>query len=358
MNLLCGPLGDAHNFNQKVELIETVEGLKVKKPRPIFWEWLFLDPSSSFRAQTKQITGCSFNQYLGSISYSSSQRGVSGICEYLLQPTKHAITEDSVLLKNFGRLLAFTTTLGITDLHIENLIIYNEHVQMLDIECVLFSAESPADTLLIPNRKINRERSPLFKLNQLVGGFSSKNILHIMEGLYQEFKFLLENRAKITEIISAEIDQMNRSPIRFLIRPSREYNKNFLQSTSLLPMIDEEREQLDRSDIPYFFGFIEDADLFYYKQLNQKSKVQLNNLETIKKKIQRSFQTPKSLLGHNRLYKVFKQSMMMVASRFLEAGKPMEIQSENFSIKFDGSILKIDTIEFSLQSNAVKPNEY
>ena len=355
MNFPCGPLGDSHNFNQKVELIETFEGLKVKKPRPIFWEWLFLDPSSSFRVLTKQIAGCNFNQYLGNIAYSDPQMvDIPGTCQYLLQPSNLNITEDSVLFKNFGRLLAFTTTFGIIDLHAENLIIYNEYVQILDIECVLFSAESPADTLLIPNRASNFEKSLFFKLNLLVVGFSSKIIQQIMEGLYQEFKFLIENRLKLSEVASIEFEQMNRTPVRFLIRPSKEYTKDFSQADILLPMVPEEKEQLDRLDIPYFFGLPGHADLFYFQSPNQKSRVQLKNLDPIKKKIQRSFQTPNILLEHNRLLKIFKQSMVMVASRFLEDGASMEIQSENFSIKFDGSILKIHTIEFSLESNKVR----
>lgn len=354
MNSLCVPLGDTHNFDQKVELIETFEGLKVKKPRPVFWEWLFLDPSSSFRAQAKLITECKFNQYLGSISYSHPQLGIPGTCEYLSQPSNLTITKDSALFQNFGRLLAFTTTFGIIDLHAENFIIYDDYVQILDIECVLFSAESPADTLMIPNRASNLEKSLFFKLKQMSDGFSSKIILQILEGLYQEFKFLVENRSELSEIISIEIEQISRTPIRFLIRPSMEYNKNFLKSKFSLPMIPEENVQLNRSDIPYFFGLSGCAELFYFQSPNQESQVQLKSLETIKKKIQRSFQTPKSLLKHNRLLKIFKQSLVMVASRFLEEGASMEIQSENFSIKFDGSILKITTIEFSLESNMVK----
>jgi lantibiotic modifying enzyme len=356
MNSVCGPLGDSHNFNQKVELIEVLGEFKVKKPRTVFWEWFFLDPSSSFRVQTKQITGCNFNNYLGSISY--SQFGTSGICDYLLQPSNLTIVENSSLFNNFGRLLAFATTFGIIDLHAENLIIYNEYVQILDIECVLFAAESPADTLLIPNRASNLEKSLFFKLHQLVGGFSSKNMQEIMEGLYQEFKFIIENRLKLTEIIAIEFDQVSIAPIRFLIRPSREYNKDFPQANILLPMISEEREQLGRSDIPYFFGLVGSSDLFYFQSPNQKLKVRLKNQEKTKEKIQRSFNPPQSLLEHKRLLKIFKQSMLMVASRFLENGNSMEIQSENFTIKFDGTILKIDTIEFSIQSNKVKSNEY
>lgn len=350
MQRLCKPLGDSHNFNQWVELIETDRGLRVKKPRPVYWEWLFLDPQSVFRSSGRTILGSHFDEYLGDIEYFDLQNGPPYLCEFKNDFTDTNFSNSSKLFENFGRLLAFATCFGLLDLHLENLNIRNEYIQILDIECVLFFAESPADTLLIPNRASNSEKNLFRKLQLQVGEYSIEMIEKILRGLYQEFLFFKSNNENILEILSKEQEVIDTVPIRVLLRPSMHYREDFPKIDLKFPFLEEEQIQLSRGDIPYFFGYSGRPNIHYYSDKITLAEVSSKSLLAIQQKLDRSFQSLESILSEQRIQRVFKQSLALTTSRFVKYNEPLRVSSELFDIDFDGRLLRIESDSLIIQS--------
>jgi len=274
----------------------------------------------------------------------------SGSCEYLSPPPTLELGSESLLFENVGRLLCFATLFGIIDLHVENVLIYPTHAQLIDIECLFFSSETPLDTLLIHNRATAPDRNLIYALRQLDDGLTAKRIEAILNGLVGEFQYFLEHAKTISSILEISISGAQKVPIRVLLRSTMQYNSEFPAENLLFPMIDAEKSQLARGDVPYFFGFLGDHEVYFYEKPGLYQKVPNRDLFPVNEKISRSFTSPQLLFTSERLIRVFKQSLMIVASKLISAGESVDISSQHFKLHSDGKILQIQCASFALQS--------
>lgn len=338
-------LGDPHNFNQYVELVSSSIGFRVKKPRTVFWEKTFLDSQSKFRLLLKNLRGGEGSNYLGDISY-----GLDNSAAYVAEDAFSSAISNNLLV-HYGQLLAFVTVFGICDLHTENVIYKTDYLQILDIECILFYAESPLDSLLLPNHSSKNNTKAI---HWLFDGVSLHQYATILNSMHSEFIFLKSNANKILHFFSNELQELKTHPIRILLRSSNEYTKSFDKLELKFPFIESERVQMSRNDIPYFFGFFGEKFVRWYDSVGHNEVVPLEHLQPCLQKIERSFRSFEELLSEERIDRVHKQSLIVSLSK-------MNFNEESFDRVFNelriyksDSIIGIESSQFNIQSKLLR----
>ncbi len=291
--------GDSHNFGCRVSVTQTCSGeLVVMKPRTTYWEYLFLDYRSPLRMRLRDLScAFSFDDLLGNIRVEQIDGHFTGKVEFYKEPSVGKIAIQSTWFRNYGRILAFCSIFGITDLHIDNALISKHGIQLVDIESVFWNTLVPSETLLLPKTPDHILRNVLSKVGLLgLRSFTSDLIADILLGAIEMFAVFLNSRG-IVEKINDLSNEFGRHPIRFLIRDTRDYNK----SLSFYP---EEKIQLARKDIPYFFGFYKNEGEIWYYDTKGSSAIFSNADEDLHRKIAKSFQAIDILLHPARLAKL------------------------------------------------------
>lgn len=280
---------DNHNFGQKTRKV--VDG-SIFKPRCCFYEWMILDKSSPFRRFLEMNLPPNINlfQLIPSIDIKTTTDTPlgSGYAQSLQTP-------KAVCLFNFkeiellGALLAFTTAMGISDLHPENVLMGRDHKDNLsfvpvDIECIFQKLVLPAQTNLMPYITINKNSPTAFDQLLFLQAKDDTvlNLLPFIRGYVTFFTFF---NSFIKEIINI-LNKINIQsyPIRVVLRDTRVYknklNLNNKDKTSV-SFFYEEKEQLRRGDIPYFVRYLNDNQLYWQISPNQLAKVN-NSTEVLR----------------------------------------------------------------------------
>lgn len=270
------PLGDSHNFGRHV--VER-DGRMVK-PRTVFWEWLFLSAESPLRqalvlAAERSRLSSQYFDFLPDLKFANTRAREGGEVEKLeLEPLPELSSEEKLELAGIvGKSLAFWSYFGVADLHWENVALgRNAQGRMiltpLDIEMVLADLSHPTDTKWIPDadpevadvcRHAAGVRRVLPYLGKPIG------IEHMMR-IAREYVRMLEVLGKQTKDIAAvfaQIEDLKDIPIRVCLRGTDEYMQDDIDSL-WPPLLDEEMEQLDRDDIPYFFRLYNQPGIHYF----------------------------------------------------------------------------------------------
>ncbi|MDH4466818.1 MAG: hypothetical protein QE271_02065 [Bacteriovoracaceae bacterium] len=151
--------------------------------------------------------------------------------------------------------------------------------------------------------------------------------------MFHRYNLLSRHNNQIIDSI-ASIPNVDKFPIRVLIRPTSEYQT---LSHQFLP---EEREQLERGDIPFFYTFLGSKDIFYL-DTNRENKLVMQN-DLVNQDISRSGQVLSFLFCRDRIEKLKNQSIIMFTFRIFEYTQIKSISSKNFSFYVDKNILYVE----------------
>ena len=254
-------LADKHNFGQKVEKVQRGSDTWYRKPRTVYWEWLFFGKTSPLKNLfcdkgehgSRQLADYLFNL---DVEIETSWSGFS----------KDVAVEDRpATLEHFyafGVLVAYCYIFGIRDLHKQNLIITRTHLQAVDVEVVFTAITLPHETLLLPFKNIGYEFAGIGALTNSKEDLTQVQIEQIIFGYWDLFRMASEKKLGIDKALATlNFSQM---PMRVIVRNTSEY-KDLLERKPD-NILKSETEQMRRGDIPYFFKFVSDPNLYWLKE--------------------------------------------------------------------------------------------
>ena len=233
-------LGDPHNFGRRVEL----RGDVIHKPRTVLWEWLMLSRASPLR----RFLGREFD-FLPTLAIDRRR----GLVERLqLGPLRGRRDELATVV---GKSLALWAWLGVADLHWENMALGVQDGRVvfgpLDIEMMFGDMRLPTETKLIPEadpeygEELRRAAGVRRALPHLGTPIRGEHLVAIVTAYRATLEFLDRNTKTIARLVR-ELD----APIRVLLRATSDYTKD---PVPWPPLLECEREQMTRGDVPYFF---------------------------------------------------------------------------------------------------------
>jgi hypothetical protein len=269
------PLGDSHNFGRRV----VVRGRRVLKPRTVLWEWLVLSRDSPLRsalgAAAEEAGAPELFGFLPTLRFFADKDGIGGSVERLELSALGRIgpADKRELARIVGRALALFSWLGMADLHWENLVLGRDRRGQivfgpLDVELILADLSLPTQTKLLPDADpeyadVCRHAAGVRRVLPYLGKPIEADALAAMAGAYLFTLELLERRAATLARVFADLPGLKDTPIRVCLRGTDEYVRAGTVAP-WPPLLDAERIQLERGDIPYFFRFYGRPGLHYF----------------------------------------------------------------------------------------------
>jgi len=257
-------LADKHNFGQQVEKVQRGSDTWYRKPRTVYWEWFFFGKTSPLKTifdESASHGTKSLSEYFFNLDIEIENIWSGFAKEYPSEEV--AITNEHFYA--YGILIAYCYIFGIRDLHKQNLIKTKIHFQVVDVEVVFTSLLLPHETLLLPFKGIGYEFAGIGTLVNSREELSEENKKQLILGYWDLFDLVIRKKSDIEEVLSKQ--DFSKKPSRMIIRNTSEY-KNFLETLpdNALPS---EIEQMRRGDVPYYFKFIGDSNLYWLKSLEQ-----------------------------------------------------------------------------------------
>jgi hypothetical protein len=282
-------LGDAHNFGRRVSEREGC----IVKPRTVFWEWLFLSRESPLRqilvsrAEADGLAAQTFD-FLPDLKFVNPRARDGGeVQRIVLEPLPTLSPERKRELASIvGRSLALWSWFGVADLHWENLVLgVDIRGQIvftpLDIEMVLADLSLPTETKLLPDAdpevaEVCRHAAGVRRVLPYLGKPIDAGDLLAMASTYFSTLVFLDRHARDIAKVFADLPELQETPIRICLRGTDEYVNADAQSI-WPPLLDAEKEQLARGDIPYFFRLYEKPGIHWY---GNRELTEINTLPT------------------------------------------------------------------------------
>lgn len=240
--------------------MDRASGVWYRKPRPVIWENLFFGKTSP----------------LASLFSSRGENGQTSLAKYIfnldveiehdwLGFSREINRVDGVRLHSehfyaFGVLTAYAYLFGIRDLHRHNLVLTETHLQVVDAEVVLTDLILPNETVLLPFKDIEFARCGLAAMIDSMDVLSDDDKRQIFSGYFDLFATVYRSQPQLIQIFDKE---RLGAPIRVIVRNTRDYKKHLDGSAPINKFLSEERIQLDRGDIPYFFKLASHDALFW-----------------------------------------------------------------------------------------------
>lgn len=275
---------DSHNFGVKTHLV----GNTVFKGRNIFSEWLFLSNDSPVRKILKDYK-IAAEEILISLDFGNVDNDISlkyrKVSFAKIEERKSKLTNNEI--KSIGSLIALAQWFGLGDLHIDNIIFgADENGRLvccpIDIECLFELHILPTQSLLIPSITNDKDNCGLSEiLSHMEIFLDEKSPLYILEGYIETFEVL----EKVNQEIYGSISRLWELPnviSRVVFRDTKDY-KHALESNEIDSFYRDEKFQLLNGDIPYFFKFLGDSKVYFWKNnLNYtESSIKLGQFEKL-----------------------------------------------------------------------------
>lgn len=270
-------LGDSHNFGRRVTKHED----RIVKPRTVFWEWLFLaleSPLRQYLCMAVERAGLSSQTFafLPDLRFTNPRAREGGeVAALRLDPLPAVLSADEKrdLAGIVGKSLAFWSYFGVADLHWENIALGRDArgqiiLTPLDIEMVFADLALPTETKWLPDADpeyadVCRHAAGVRRVLPYLGKPVDVDDLLVIASHYMRMlDFLVRRGGEIAEVL-AKIPELNEIPIRVCLRGTDEYVQEDDESL-WPPLLDEEMEQLDRGDIPYFFRLYGKRGIHYF----------------------------------------------------------------------------------------------
>lgn len=250
----------------------------VQKPRTLFWEYLFLSKNSPLR---KYLSAFEISESLNPFDFIEdtvfAQISSQQYQEKIL-PSSNPVDVDNY--RALGAYIALFSWFGVTDLHKDNLIYktVNQSVKIIpiDIECIFNDIHLPSETYLIPKTsEINPNVGLCKTIEALQADKNIENSLLVLDGYITYLNFLDTIRKKISDLIF-KLEDINTIPIRSISRNSTEYTE-YLNDSEKEPTKEifdkSEVQQLKKNKIPFYFHYLRDHKVYYYRSSFETSTV-------------------------------------------------------------------------------------
>ncbi len=254
-------LADKHNFGQQVEKVQRGSDTWYRKPRTVYWEWLFFGKTSPLKTLfnhkgengTRPLADYFFNL---DIEVESTWSGYA----------KEVLTENQTPTFEhfyaFGALIAYCYIFGIRDLHKQNLIMTRTHLQAVDAEVVFTALTLPHETLLLPFKNVGYEFAGIGALVNSKEELTQEQVEQMIFGYWDLFSLAFKKENEIDEALAGL--NFSEIPVRVIVRNTSEY-RNLLEAPPS-DILMSEFEQIQRNDVPYYFKFVVDSKLFWLKK--------------------------------------------------------------------------------------------
>ncbi len=251
-------LADKHNFGQQVEKVLRGSDHWYRKPRTLYWEWLFFGNTSPLKSLFNQ-KGLHSERALADYFFNLDIEIENTWSGFAKEIQSEVLSPTLEHFYAFGALVAYCYIFGIRDLHKQNLVMTKTHFQAVDAEVVFVTLNLPHETLLLPFKHVGYEFAGVGALVNSKDEITQEQIEHLVLGYWDLFDLVSKQTAEIDKTIS-ELD-FSKTPSRVIIRNTSEYTnfKNNLPSNAL----PSEVEQMRRGDIPFYFKFVKDKRLYW-----------------------------------------------------------------------------------------------
>lgn len=249
-----------------MEPTERAHHLWFKKPRPIYWEHLFFGQDSPIKKyfEAEGQFEKSISEYIFNLEVDVIDSWL-GFSKAVTKPANLKISDEHYY--SFGCLLAYCFFFGIKDLHKFNLIPQENHLQVIDAEVVLTNLILPHETLLLPFKEISFDLCGLSLLTESIQSLTEEHKRFVFEGYLKMSSLIYKYQSEILETTKS---QNLENPIRVILRNTREYRSHLLGDKKINDLLAEETEQISRGDIPYFFKYLNDQNLYWISEENGK----------------------------------------------------------------------------------------
>lgn len=271
--------GDRHNGKFVHELPDGY----FFKPRPIFWEWLFLSnetPLSPLFTKIARNSSLPATPLCIIPRLSFQDIGDNFLFGKVEKAKAEPLTKQHLSLPDAERLGAFIacmTSFGITDLIASNILVGEQQgsavIYPFDIESVLNNTRFIWQTGLIDSTlSVKSGLSPL--LPALNSTIDATILSALLTSYISWTEVLKEHSEDIYETI-ANISAPTTPSLtsRVIPRNSAQY---LTPQTASPPLSSSEIEQLTRNDIPYFFRHIDSNEILYLTHNNKKAPANLD----------------------------------------------------------------------------------
>lgn len=254
-------LADKHNFGQQVETVQRGSDTWYRKPRTVYWEWLFFGKTSPLKTLFNE-KGENGTRPLADYFFNLDIEVESTWSGYAKEVATENQTPTSEHFYAFGALIAYCYIFGIRDLHKQNLIMTKTHLQAVDAEVVFTALTLPHETLLLPFKNVGYEFAGIGALVNSKEELTQAQVEQIIFGYWDLFSVVSNKKTEIDETF-AGLD-FSKIPMRVIVRNTSEYRK--LLKDLPLNTLPSEVEQVNRGDIPFYFKFIVDKNLYWLKE--------------------------------------------------------------------------------------------
>lgn len=256
-------LADKHNFGQQVEKVQRGSDIWYRKPRSVYWEWFFFGKTSPLKNLFDEV-GSHGAKTLSEYFFNLDIEIESTWCGYAREYPSEEVSISNEHFYAYGALIAYCYIFGIRDLHKQNLIKTKTHFQVVDVEVVFTSLILPNETLLLPFKSIGYEFAGIGALVNSQVELTKENKKQLILGYWDLFDLVIRKKQEIEEVLAKQ--DFSKIPSRMIIRNTSEY-RNFLEN---LPdnALSSEIEQMRRGDIPYYFKFIGNKNLYWLSSLD------------------------------------------------------------------------------------------
>lgn len=258
-------LGDPHNFGKTTFLRS--DG-RIVKPRNTAWERAFLSSRSPLRQKLDLIgRAAGLPVPLANLTYWPLVSGGSAVDALIIEPVNVLTARD---IEATGVLMAIAAWFGITDLNAENIVCGRDKkgnlvLSPIDLETVLIPLSVLDDTDLVGHQNSGQQSAGLTPIRHLIDSSPIENGPSILVGSFSSYLCLLQQHR---HELAMAIGLLLQEPIRIRLRASDIYRieiksepgKNNLSANLLA----EEKLQLIRGDIPYFFSTPNKDQLFWF----------------------------------------------------------------------------------------------
>ncbi|MCB9025356.1 MAG: hypothetical protein H6625_03490 [Bdellovibrionaceae bacterium] len=212
----------------------------------------------------------------------------------------------------------------------------------VDLEVCGRNISLPSHTWLIEDRVIPLAHSGLNRF--LTSIFNSISPIHFVYGYIQNIKMLNEIGVKLSQIL---LQENGKRPFisRLIFRKTMSYQK-YLQGVSepkdfRIPLFEDEKLQLDRGDVPYFFRYLNgDPTIYIYNENMQAEGTSLHKNHEFKKLILH----PNFIM--NKSVNVFGQhfkSLLGLGSLQLAKNSLHWLGVSSYAAEFSDLIIRLDS---------------
>ena len=336
--------GDKHNFNKYVE----TKGGYVFKPRPVFGEYSLYSSESIFRQKLlalAQGVGIDLSN-LPEVEFKSPNIDkvsleVNKIFQIKYEALDSGLSREN--LESIGATISILTWLGVVDLHDDNILFGRSDrgdfiFAPVDLECIFFGDDFLGRDLL-PSHSFNcgceTEYCMKFGLSSVFKHIlryndkkelSRKIIPSILKGFESFSKVLFAKKDELKADLFRGV-RVESLISRVILLNTGKYMR-YLEGNEIEEvLLEEERVQLRRGDIPYFFKFYNDDRVYYWSSKNKYKDIK--NHSVLGSRTKQDY----TKLWHENLEKNF-ENMFVLLIIFLDM-----YPDKNYKVQLEDSLV-------------------